>query len=112
MKTMMTERRATRITPFDLTSPPMRAFHMAWLSFLVCFFAWFGVAPLMPIIRKELALTDAEVGWSIIASVATTIGARLAAGWLCDRFGPRRTYTGLLVLGALPVMGIGLAHDF
>ena len=38
--------------------------------------------------------------------------ARLVAGWLCDRFGPRRTYTGVLVLGSLPVMGIGLAHDF
>ena len=33
-------------------------------------------------------------------------------GWLCDRIGPRRAYTWLLVLGSLPVMGIGLAHSY
>ena len=29
-----------------------------------------------------------------------------------DRIGPRRTYTWLLILGSLPVMGVGLAHDY
>ena len=38
--------------------------------------------------------------------------ARLVIGWLCDRFGPRLTYAWLLILGSLPVMGIGFAHDF
>lgn len=104
--------RATRIVPLDVTSPPMRAFHMAWMAFLVCFFAWFGIAPLMPVVRAELALSDAEVSWCIIGSVATTIVARLVAGWLCDRLGPRLTYAGLLVLGSLPVMAIGLAGSF
>ena len=33
-------------------------------------------------------------------------------GWLCDRIGPRKTHTWLLILGSLPVMGIGLAHDY
>ena len=41
-----------------------------------------------------------------------TILARLLVGWLCDRIGPRLTYSGLLLTGSLPVMGIGLAHDF
>ena len=31
---------------------------------------------------------------------------------LCDRIGPRRAYTWLLILGSLPVMGVGLAHDY
>jgi NNP family nitrate/nitrite transporter-like MFS transporter len=48
----------------------------------------------------------------VIGSVAITILARLIVGWLCDRYGPRLTYTWLLVLGSLPVMGIGLAHDY
>lgn len=90
----------------------MRAFHMAWMAFLVSFFAWFGIAPLMPIVRDELALTDAEVGWCIIGSVATTAVARLIIGRLCDRFGPRRTYATLLVVGSVPVMAIGLAGSF
>ncbi len=97
---------------FKLSMPQIRAFHMSWFAFFLCFFAWFGIAPLMAVVREELSLTKEQVGWSIIASVAVTIFARLIVGWMCDRYGPRLTYTGLLVLGSLPVMGIGLAHDF
>ena len=104
--------KATRINLFDFRTPPMRAFHMTWFAFFLCFFAWFGVAPLMPTIRKEMALTPAQVGNLIIASVAVTILARLFIGWLCDRIGPRLAYTWLLILGSLPVMAIGLAHDY
>ncbi len=57
-------------------------------------------------------LTRSQIGWCIIGSVAITIVARLIAGWLCDRIGPRLTYTWVLILGSLPVMGIGLAHNF
>lgn len=97
---------------FKLNMPQIRAFHMSWFAFFLCFFAWFGIAPLMAVVREELSLTKEQVGWSIIASVAITILARLAIGWMCDRFGPRLSYTGLLILGSLPVMGIGFAHDF
>ena len=90
----------------------MRAFHMTWLAFFLCFFAWFGIAPLMMVVRAEFGLTKDQVGWCIIGSVAITTVARLFVGWLCDRFGPRLTYTALLILGSLPVMGIGLSHDF
>ncbi|MEZ6126836.1 MAG: hypothetical protein R3C49_27280 [Planctomycetaceae bacterium] len=44
--------------------------------------------------------------------MAITVLARLFIGWLCDRVGPRIAYTWLLILGSLPVMGIGFAHDF
>ncbi len=85
---------------------------MTWFAFFLCFFAWFGIAPLMKVVREELELTKEQVGWTIIASVAATVFARLIVGWLCDRIGPRLTYTWLLILGSLPVMGIGLAHNF
>ncbi len=104
--------KATQISLLDLHSAPMRAFHVTWLAFFLCFFGWFGLAPLMPIIRGELHLTKQQVGNSMIASVAITILVRLLVGWFCDRIGPRRTYTGLLILGSLPVMGVGLAHDY
>lgn len=104
--------KATRIHLCNFSTPPMRAFHMTWLAFFLCFFAWFGIAPLMAVVRDELRLTSEQVGWCIIGSVAITIFARLAIGWLCDRYGPRITYTWLLLLGSLPVMGIGLADDF
>jgi len=104
--------KATSIKLLDFHSAPMRAFHMAWLAFFLCFFGWFGLAPLMPIIRSELHLTKEQIGNSAIAAVAITILVRIVMGWLCDRIGPRRAYTWLLILGSLPVMGVGLAHDY
>jgi NNP family nitrate/nitrite transporter-like MFS transporter len=90
----------------------MRAFHITWLTFFLCFFGWFGIAPLMPVIREELQLTKGQIGAIVIASVAITIVARLLVGWLCDRIGPRITYVLVLVAGAIPVMLIGLSHSY
>jgi NNP family nitrate/nitrite transporter-like MFS transporter len=104
--------KATKIRLFEFKTPAMRAFHVTWVAFFLCFFGWFGVAPLMPVIRKELALTQEQIGNLLIASVAATVLARLGIGVLCDRFGPRCVYAGLLAVGALPVMGIGLADDY
>ena len=104
--------KATAIRLGEFTSAPMRAFHMAWIAFFLCFFSWFGVAPLMPVIRQELHLTKAQTGNSIIASVALAVFGRLLMGWLCDRIGPRKTHAALLILGSLPVMCIGFAHDY
>lgn len=109
---MKLSNKATQIRLADFSSPSMRAFHMSWLAFFLCFFSWFGVAPLMPVIRNELHLTKAQTGNSIIASVALAVVGRLLMGWLCDRIGPRKTYAWLLMLGALPVMGIGFSHDY
>lgn len=109
---MQSENKATRIRLLDFTSPQMRAFHMSWFAFFLCFFAWFGIAPLMSQVKAELSLTPEQVGWTIIGSVSITVVARLFIGWLCDRIGPRYSYTGLLIVGSLPVMGIGLADDF
>jgi len=108
----MNFRKATRIRLADFSSAPMRAFHMSWIAFFLCFFGWFGVAPLMPVIRDELHLTKAQIGNLTIASVAITVLVRMVIGWLCDHIGPRRAYTWLLILGSLPVMGVGLAHDY
>lgn len=109
---MSSSAKATRIRLLDFHSPQMRAFHMTWFAFFLCFFAWFGIAPLMQVVRAELNLTKDQIGWCIIGSVAITIVFRLLVGWLCDRIGPRLAYTGLLLIGSLPVMGIALANDF
>ena len=104
---MTIHNKATRIRLMDFRSVPMRAFHMTWFAFFLCFFGWFGIAPLMPVVRQELQLTKEQIGNTIIASVAITIIARLLIGWVCDRTGPRKAYTWLLLLGSLPVVGIG-----
>lgn len=104
--------KATKIKIFSFAAPHMRTFHITWFSFFLCFVAWFGVAPLMPIIREEFNLSKAQIGNIIISSVAITIFARLLIGWLCDKIGPRITYTFILMLGSLPVMLIGLSNSY
>ncbi len=104
--------KATRIRLFSLSNPHMRTFHLTWFAFFLAFFGWFGIAPMMALVRDDLGLTKTQIGNTIIASVAITILARLLIGWLCDRIGPRLAYSGLLVLGSIPVMCIGLAQNY
>ena len=104
--------KATQITLFSFKSVQMRTFHTTWFAFFLAFFGWFGIAPLMAIVREDLMLTKAQVGNTIIASVAITVLVRILIGPLCDRIGSRKAYTWLLILGSIPVMCIGLAQDY
>ena len=105
--------KATKIDLFSFRTPQMRAFHVTWFAFFLCFFGWFGIVPLMKGengVIAELGLTPAQVGNSVIAAVSLTIVARLLIGPMCTRYGARKVYTALLLLGSAPVMGIGLAQ--
>ena len=109
---MELKNKATQINLFSLKTVQMRTFHTTWFAFFLAFFGWFGIAPLMAIVREDLMLTKAEIGNTIIASVAITVIVRILIGPLCDRIGSRKAYTWLLILGSLPVMGIGLARNY
>ena len=39
---------------FKVTMVQIRTFHMTWFAFFLCFFAWFGIAPLMIKVEEEL----------------------------------------------------------
>jgi NNP family nitrate/nitrite transporter-like MFS transporter len=104
--------KATRIDLFSLKTPQMRAFHLTWIAFFVCFFAWFATAPLMPTIAKDLSMTKDQVYNITIAGVFATILARMIIGPMCDKYGPRITYTILLALGSIPVFLVGFAQDY
>lgn len=97
---------------FSFKGVQMRTFHITWMTFFVCFFGWFGLAPLMPTIKEDLQLTKSQIGNVVIASVSATIIARLLIGRLCDTWGPRKTYTTLLLIGSIPVFCVGLAQDY
>jgi NNP family nitrate/nitrite transporter-like MFS transporter len=101
-----------KIRLFSLGTIQMRTFHITWLMFFICFFGWFGLAPLMPTIRADLGLTKTQVGNTIIASVSSTIIARLIIGKLCDTYGPRKTAIYLLLTGSVPVALAGLANNY
>ncbi|HTE28553.1 MFS transporter [Flavitalea sp.] len=102
----------TKLNIFSGRGIQMRTFHITWLTFFFCFFAWFGIAPLMPLVSEQLHLTKAQKGNVAIAAVSATIIARLLIGRLTDKFGPRKVYTWLLVICAFPVIFIGLADSY
>jgi len=112
MSSNLHAKKATKISLFSFNGAAMRAFHMSWLAFFVCFFAWFACAPLMPVIAGEFHLTKDQIANINIAAVAITILVRLIVGPLCDKYGPRKTYTALLVLGSIPVFGVASANSY
>lgn len=109
---MNTNKPLAQLNVLSFKGVQMRTFHLTWLTFFFCFFGWFGIAPLMPIIREDLGLTKGQIGNTIVAAVSMTIFARLLIGRLCDTLGPRLTYTILLVISAIPVLGIGFANSY
>nr|WP_171519175.1 MFS transporter [Acinetobacter kanungonis] len=112
MSSNLYEKKATTISLFNFKTSAMRAFHMSWLAFFVCFFAWFACAPLMPVIAGEFHLTKNQIANINIAAVAITILVRLIVGPLCDKYGPRKTYTALLLLGSIPVFGVAASNSY
>jgi NNP family nitrate/nitrite transporter-like MFS transporter len=78
--------KAIRIDRFSLRPPAMRAFHLKWMAFFVCFFAWFACAPLMPVIKREFGLSADQVVNINIDAVAVTILVRLVIGPTGPRF--------------------------
>jgi NNP family nitrate/nitrite transporter-like MFS transporter len=112
MSILTTQQPLAKLNIFSLEGIQMKSFHVTWLMFFVCFFGWFGLAPLMPTIREDLHLTKSQIGNLIIISVSSTIVARLIIGKLCDTWGPRKTAIRLLLVGCLPVFLVGLAKDY
>jgi NNP family nitrate/nitrite transporter-like MFS transporter len=107
-----TNKPLTTLNIFSMKGVQMRTFHLTWLAFFLCFFGWFGLAPLMSVIKDDLGLTKPQIGNIIIASVTATVVARIIIGKLCDSWGPRKTYTALLGICSIPVMTVGLVHSY
>lgn len=101
-----------KLNIFSFKGVQMRTFHITWLTFFACFFAWFAMAPLMKIAKEQLGLTKDQIGNIQIASVSATILARLIIGRLVDNIGPRLVYTGLLLICAIPVLTIGFSQSY
>ncbi|WP_339793250.1 NarK family nitrate/nitrite MFS transporter [uncultured Imperialibacter sp.] len=112
MSIMTKSNKATRIDMFNFSSVQMRTFHLTWLAFFLCFFGWFGLAPMLQIVRDDLGITTDQIVTTNMVAVASTVFMRLFVGWLCDKIGPRITYTWLLVLGSIPVMLVGLSQSY
>ena len=106
----MISAKATKLELLNLKSLPIRTFWITSIAFFLCFFAWFGIVPFMPDVVRDLGMTPDQKWNSIILAVTGTVFARLVIGKLCDQYGPRLVYTGLLTMGAIPVILIGFSQ--
>ncbi len=112
MSSISTNQPLSSLNIFKVKGVQMRTFHITWLTFFFSFFAWFGMASLMPIAKEQLHLTKDQLGNIQIASVSATIIARLLIGRFVDKYGPRLVYTWLLAICSIPVFLIGLSESY
>ncbi|MBE9104894.1 NarK family nitrate/nitrite MFS transporter [Nostoc cf. edaphicum LEGE 07299] len=89
-----------------------RILHQTWFAFFLTFVCWFNFAPFATTIGKELSLAPEQIKTLGICNLALTIPARLIIGMLLDRFGPRITYSILLMFAVIPCLATALAQDF
>ncbi len=74
--------------------------HTTWLAFFVTFLVWFNHAPLLAVIQESMGLSDQQIKTLLILNVALTIPARIITGMLVDVYGPRKTYSAMLLATA------------
>ncbi len=89
-----------------------RILHLTWFAFFLTFVVWFNFAPLATIIKDDLGLSVDQMKTIGICNVALTVPARILIGMLLDRFGPRITFSTLLVYAAIPCFLFASANDF
>ena len=90
-----------RFNIFALSRGKIRTLHLTWIAFFISFFVWFNHAPLRDAIMQTFGMSMAQWKTLLILNVALTIPARIIIGMLVDRFGPRHTYSGLLLISSL-----------
>ncbi len=89
-----------------------RILHMTWFAFFLSFVVWFNLAPLATSIKADLGLETSQIRTIAICNVALTVPARVIIGMLLDKYGPRITYSLLLMYAAIPCIGFALAQNF
>lgn len=90
---------------FKFKNPEIKALHLTWIAFFITFYVWFNMAPLASSMLKSVGwLTAEDLKLMAICNVALTIPARVIIGMALDRFGPRRVFSILLVVMAIPTL--------
>ncbi len=89
-----------------------RILHLTWFAFFLSFVVWFNLAPLATSLKADLGLETTQIRTLAICNVALTVPARIIIGMLLDKYGPRITYSLLLMYAAIPCIGFALAQNF
>ncbi|CAL1391788.1 unnamed protein product [Linum trigynum] len=98
------EGKSAEFHPFSISTPQIRAFHLAWLSLFSNFVSTFSIPPLIPLIRADLALSPSDVSAAATASFAGSILSRFAMGPLSHLLGPATASASLSFLTAPAIL--------
>ncbi len=102
----------TKMNLFALGDPKIKTLHITWFAFFLSFVVWFSHAPLLVFMKEAFDLTTAQVKALMILNVALTIPARIVVGILVDKFGPRVTFSTLLVLSSFICFAFALSNSY
>ena len=86
--------------------------HMTWFAFFLSFVVWFNFPPFATTIGQDFGLSKPQLGTIGLCNVALTVPARIIIGMLLDRYGPRITYSVLLIYAAIPCLIFATAQSF
>ena len=103
--------KSSKFNLFSL-SENMKVLHYSWVAFFITFLVWFNHAPLLGLIAESLNLTKEEIKTLLILNVALTIPARIFIGMATDQYGPRKTFSLLLLLCSIPCGMFALSDSF
>lgn len=88
---------------FRFRNKEIKALHLTWIAFFICFYVWFNMAPLASsMLASADWLSRDDIRLFAIANVALTIPARILVGMALDKWGPRRVFSVLMVTMAVP----------
>jgi NNP family nitrate/nitrite transporter-like MFS transporter len=89
-----------------------RILNLAWFAFFLTFVAWFNLAPFLKTVSQDLHLNAGQAKTLLACNLALTIPARIIIGMVLDRFGPRITFSLLLMYAALPALATAFSQNF
>ena len=78
---------------FGLKSPAGIVLFLTWLLFGMYYVNRFNYSPMIPLLRADLGISNTQAGWLMAQFFISYTIFQLPAGFLGDRFGPRKTLT-------------------
>jgi len=97
----------------DFNKERIRVLHYTWIAFFITFFVWFNMAPMATTMLDSIDwLTKDHIKILAISNVALTIPARIIIGALIDRYGPKKVFSGLMIVMAIPALTFAFGNTF
>jgi sugar phosphate permease len=78
---------------FGLKSPAGLVLFLTWLLFGMYYVNRFNYSPMIPLLKADLGISNTQAGWLMALFFISYTIFQLPAGFLGDRFGPRKVLT-------------------